>query len=503
MAIITAHKFDGDGTIREFQVGDSILSKSHCRVWVDNVEPDSSTWDLLGSTILFDTAPPVGLAENVKIYVSNDGTFPNEYTSPSATETVETNIADVITVANNIAYLLSLAASLPNDFATINTAQEFTNKTLDSITNIIGADHIHYKVRNESGGTLLKGTVVTAHGTQPSTDYLEVTALTDPATQVALGILHTDIANNSTGLCTNTGVCDDFVNTSAWAVGTILYPNNSGGFTNVQPTTGFYQACAIVTRSHVSQGTLLVEFSEPTQFGTTTNAGILQLVDVLTSTDATKALTAAQGKVLKDLVDAKVGNDSVQALHATDALSVVANVLYLNKADGTNENIDLSVYLDDTNLSKIISGTYVVDEPLAGDKNLKFVRDDASVFYIDASMFFDDSNLVLSVDGNTGAVDLSSVYEPYIDKAIQAEDNAIDFSTKKNFELTATAANITALGLTGTFPREGTILIHTAENITGWGAEFKFKTVPTDLTGDETFGYFIEDATNIWIGRVQ
>lgn len=110
MAIITAHKFNGDGTQREFQVGDSILSKSHCRVWVDDVEPDSSTWDLLGSTILFDTAPPATAIENVRIYVSNDGTFPNEYTSPSSTEIVETYINEVINVAGGISSVAALSA---------------------------------------------------------------------------------------------------------------------------------------------------------------------------------------------------------------------------------------------------------------------------------------------------------------------------------------------------------------------------------------------------------
>lgn len=98
--------------------------------------------------------------------------------------------------------------------------------------------------------------------------------------------------------------------------------------------------------------------------------------------------------------------------------------------------------------------------------------------------------------------DIGSTVQAYENRAVTAEDNAIDFGgITKNYELTATAANITALNITAT--KEGTILVHSAENITGWGTEFKFKTVPIDLTGDEVFSYFIEDATNIWIGRVQ
>lgn len=97
--------------------------------------------------------------------------------------------------------------------------------------------------------------------------------------------------------------------------------------------------------------------------------------------------------------------------------------------------------------------------------------------------------------------DIGVNVQAYEDYAVVAEDNAIDF-TEKNFELTATAANITAVNVP-TDVKEGTILVHNAENITGWGAEFKFKTVPTDLTGDEAFSYFVENATTIWIGRVQ
>lgn len=204
----------------------------------------------------------------------------------------------------------------------------------------------------------------------------------------------------------------------------------------------------------------------------------------------------------------------VNIAETVTTLTLVGNNLTYTDENGTPVVHDLSLYLDDTNLARLISGVYN-----APTQELIFTRDDATTFVIDASMFFDDSNLVLSVDGHTGVVDLSNVYEPkdvtilkdadigvsvqaYEDNSIIAEDNLLDF-IKKNFELTATAANITATGLTGTFPREGTILVHSAENVTGWGAEFKFKNVPTDLLGDETFAYFIEDALNIWIGRVQ
>lgn len=95
--------------------------------------------------------------------------------------------------------------------------------------------------------------------------------------------------------------------------------------------------------------------------------------------------------------------DSAQGLKVGEALSKTGNLLYLNKADGTSDSVDLSMYLDDTNLARIISGVYDNQS-----KTLIFTRDDNSTFSIDTSMFFDDTNLVTSVSGRTGAITLSA-----------------------------------------------------------------------------------------------
>lgn len=183
---------------------------------------------------------------------------------------------------------------------TTSSTSTLTNKTADDISNMIGANHVHYPVRNVSGSTINVGTVVTAQGTQSGTDYVEVIPVTNPQTQIALGILHEAIQHNGTGLCMNTGVNLDVKDTSAWTVGTILYPSSTGGLTSTKPTTGLYQACAIVLRQHNNNGTLLIEFTEPKYIASTTQAGYVQLNNTLTSTSTTEALTAAQGKVLQD-----------------------------------------------------------------------------------------------------------------------------------------------------------------------------------------------------------
>lgn len=103
-------------------------------------------------------------------------------------------------------------------------------------------------------------------------------------------------------------------------------------------------------------------------------------------------------------------------------------------------------------------------------------------------------------------VTLSSVSLAEVKEEPTAEDNAINFAQEgvNNFELTATSANITVSSI-GTISKgkSGIIIIHSAENITGWSANYKFKNVPTDLSGDEIFSYYIDSSFNIWIGRVQ
>ena len=97
------------------------------------------------------------------------------------------------------------------------------------------------------------------------------------------------------------------------------------------------------------------------------------------------------------------GTEGYLKSETNTSLSLTANTLTYTDETGTPTNIDLSIYLDDTNLARIISGTYNSEL-----QTLVFTRDDDSTFSIDASMFLDDTNLVTSVNGSTGAVTLDS-----------------------------------------------------------------------------------------------
>lgn len=97
------------------------------------------------------------------------------------------------------------------------------------------------------------------------------------------------------------------------------------------------------------------------------------------------------------LDNAKVDKSGVQALHPTDALSIGGNIITLRKGDGTTETVDISPYLDDTNLARIVAGS------MNSSGIATFTRDDSSTFTVDMSVLLDDTNLsrIVSASFNT------------------------------------------------------------------------------------------------------
>lgn len=82
-----------------------------------------------------------------------------------------------------------------------------------------------------------------------------------------------------------------------------------------------------------------------------------------------------------------------------------ANILTFSKSDGTTDSVDLSLYLDDTNLARLVSGTL---DGLTGIAT--FTRDDSSTFTVDFSSFLADANDYVSsgsFDTSTGVITLT------------------------------------------------------------------------------------------------
>lgn len=83
------------------------------------------------------------------------------------------------------------------------------------------------------------------------------------------------------------------------------------------------------------------------------------------------------------------------------SVALVGNILTYTDETGTDTDIDLSLYLDDTNLARLVSGAYDSDTT-----SIIFTRDDASTFSVDASAFI-GGGLVTSVNGQTGDVTIT------------------------------------------------------------------------------------------------
>ena len=135
MALSDAQVFIGDGSTKDFTILGEIPSESHVRVWIDDVLQSTDSWDLLGNTVLFDTAPVDG--SNVQFLVSTTGAdFPS---NPSAIGDVSINIGKVIEVADNLNSTDSIGTVATNLITTdtISTVAEnlTTTDTIGTVAN--------------------------------------------------------------------------------------------------------------------------------------------------------------------------------------------------------------------------------------------------------------------------------------------------------------------------------------------------------------------------------
>ena len=105
-----------------------------------------------------------------------------------------------------------------------------------------------------------------------------------------------------------------------------------------------------------------------------------------TNTSIATANTSRAGVMTKAIFDEHVLNNAKvsNVAETTTSLALSSNILTYTDEDGTDTDLDLSLYLDDSNLARLTSGS------LNGSTGLAtFTRDDASTFTIDMSAFLD------------------------------------------------------------------------------------------------------------------
>ena len=116
-------------------------------------------------------------------------------------------------------------------------------------------------VRNQTGETVAKGTVVYISGATGNTSTISKAIATgDNTSAQTLGLVKDDIANNGFGYVVVFGK-ESGLNTSAYNEGDQLYlsPTIAGGYTTTKPYAPDHLVyIGIVTRSHPNQGTIEV-----------------------------------------------------------------------------------------------------------------------------------------------------------------------------------------------------------------------------------------------------
>ncbi len=133
-----------------------------------------------------------------------------------------------------------------------------------------------YKVTNNTGATLVKGSVVKRTG-YDGTMLVELSL--NPVSDKRLGIIVDDIADGSLGYVASMGDFGGF-DTSGWVAETLLYGDGSGNLSNV----AFGEPLGTVLRSDASDGHILFYVDLPGQSGGS-GGGHVVYTAVVTPTD--------------------------------------------------------------------------------------------------------------------------------------------------------------------------------------------------------------------------
>lgn len=117
---------------------------------------------------------------------------------------------------------------------------------------------LYVQVKNDSGGTLVKGTPVHATGvTGTVADVIAARADTASA-MPATYVLNEELADGAEGQAIISGTITG-VDTSSFSPGDVIYVGATGGFTNVKPTgTNLIQNLGVVTKSNANTGSGVV-----------------------------------------------------------------------------------------------------------------------------------------------------------------------------------------------------------------------------------------------------
>lgn len=127
---------------------------------------------------------------------------------------------------------------------------------------LLSSDRLITEVRNTTGATVTKGTVIYLNGSSGTLPLIAKAQANGEATSTGTyGVVQNDIANNANGYVVVIGNLTG-IDTSAYSAGAILWlsPTVAGGYTTTKPSAPNHAVyIGIVTRSSNTQGTIEVK----------------------------------------------------------------------------------------------------------------------------------------------------------------------------------------------------------------------------------------------------
>ena len=225
------------------------------------------------------------------------------------------------------------------------TSAEYIDGTgaLQTFPTVTTAGKMVTNVRNNTGATLTKGTVVYINGAVGNTPTVtKAQANTEPTSKATFGLVESNINNNSDGNIVVIGLLEN-IDTQGFADGTLIYlsPTVAGGWTSTQPFSPYHYVGlgTVIRGNHPTQGSIQVrvqngfQLDEMSDVGAvspvnnnvlTWNAGTSQWIDksvstILGYTPANDSLVLKKASNLSDLADAGTARTNLGVAYATNA----------------------------------------------------------------------------------------------------------------------------------------------------------------------------------------